>query len=248
MNTSSDKTIIITGSSSGIGRGLALDLAKLGFNIVVNYRKSRDDADALKTESESISGRCRVIQADLTNYDDAVRLVSETIGFYSKIDILINSVGDYIKKPIDKFEIDEWDYMFASNLNSVFYMTRSVLPYMRKSGWGRIINFGISGIEKLIRDPEMTAYNAAKAGVLMLTEAFAQTEAKHGITVNMISPGIVDNRKYSDAYKDRIIKEIPAGKIGTPQDVSNVIKFLISNEAGYINGANINVSGGFYIV
>ncbi|MFC1724895.1 SDR family NAD(P)-dependent oxidoreductase [candidate division KSB1 bacterium] len=247
MNKNSNRTIIITGSSSGIGRSLALNFAKPGYNVVINFRKSTEDAASLKKEIESAAGNCKIIQADLTRFDEAERLVKETINHYGKIDVLINGVGDYIKKSIDNFEIDEWEYMIGSNLNSVFYMIKSALPHLRENGWGRIINFGISGIEKLIRDPEMTAYNAAKAGVLMLTEAFAQTEAKYGITVNMISPGIIDNRKYSDTYKDRIIKEIPAGKIGTPDDVLNVIKFLISGEADYINGANINVSGGFFI-
>lgn len=248
MGDRKEKTVLITGSSSGIGKVLAIEFAGYGYNVIVNFRKNTEDAIKVKKELESIQGNSKIIQADVTKYEDSQRLVQEAGNYFGGIDILINGVGDYIKKRIDKFEIDEWKYMADSNLNSVLYMTRLVTPYMRAKHWGRIINFGISGVEKLNRDPEMTAYNISKTGVLMLTEAFAQTEGKFGITVNMISPGIVDNQKYSDKFKSEIIKSIPAGTIGQPQDIFNIIKFIVSEEAHYINGANINVSGGYYII
>ena len=248
MENRRKKTVLVTGGSSGIGRVLVTEFARSGYNVIVNFRRNTEDAVQVRKELESIAANSKILQADVSKYEGAERLIKEAANYFDGIDILINGVGDYIKKSVDQFEIDEWRYIADSNLNSVFYMTKLAIPYMRENNWGRIINFGISGVEKLNRNPEMTAYNIAKTGVLMLTEAFAQTEGKYGITINMVSPGIVDNQKYSVKFKEEIIKSIPAGIIGQPLDVFNLIKFLVSDEAHYINGANISVSGGYFII
>jgi len=243
----SKRTILITGSTGGIGKELALKFAKEGYNIIINYRKEPKKAKELKEKIESYGGIAESVKADITKLKEIEYLINETIRLYGRLDILINTVGDYIYKSIEELEYSEWNYLIDSNLNSVYYIIRHTIPYMRKKRWGRIINFGISGIEKLDNNPFRVAYNITKAGVFMLTQAFSQTEGRFGITVNMISPGIVDNDKYSDKYISEISKKIPAGRIGKPADVFGVTKFLISEEANYINGANISVSGGFII-
>ena len=239
------RVAVVTGSAAGLGRGIALALAECGAEVVINYRRS--ESAARDTVRLIRSRKCRAVsvQADVSNWTEVRALFSDLSKKYGKIDILINNVGELIKKPLSHTTVDEWHSMMSSNLNSTFFCCKAVLPLMYQSGYGRIINIALAGAERVRAYKMVTAYAIAKTGVLILTKSLAVEHAASGITVNAISPGLMDNGKLVDEERTEQSRMVPAKKLGSPDDIAAAIRFLVSEKAAYITGTNIVVSGGW---
>ncbi len=240
-----DRVALITGGARGIGRAVGIDLAKQGWAVAFCYRTSVDDALRTKAAIESQGAAALAIQADVSEVTAAERLVAEVSDAWGRIDALINCAGPYHRVNILEETPEGWRSMFANNLDAVFYVSRAAIPGMIERKWGRIVNFGIATAERLAAQPGLTAHYIAKAGVLVLTRTLARTLAPHGITVNAISPGYIDSGGTPVEELQALVKRIPAGYVGDPEDAANVVRFLLSEDARYVNGANITVSGGW---
>jgi NAD(P)-dependent dehydrogenase (short-subunit alcohol dehydrogenase family) len=231
---------LITGAAKGLGAALAKRLTQNGFAVALHYRRSENEATALVKNITANGGTVAAFQADLAVETEAQQLVSEVLIKFRKIDLLINNSGVYHEKNLQTLTTAEWFEGINSTATAAFFTTRAVLPHLRKSANGRIINIGDSSCERIGARDLALSYHIGKTGTLMLTKSFAQEEARNGITVNMISPGYLEN---SLALPDP--SKIPAGRFGTPDDVWNAIQFLLKPESNYLTGANLIISGGW---
>lgn len=237
------KVAIVTGSSRGLGRAIAVGLASYGADVVVNYRREEGVA-AKVVEQIKLQGQQSIaVQADITDPEMASTLVTATLQQFGRVDILVNNVGDFFFKPLAVMSGEEWRYVLDSNLSSVYYMCKSVLPEMRRRGQGQIVNIGLSPTYMVRGAPNISAYAIAKTGVLILTRSLAVEEAPHGIRINCVSPGLIDNGYLPPEQKEWMQKRVPMGRLGTSEDVAEAVSFLVSDKAAYISGANLAVGG-----
>jgi len=230
---------LVTGSATGIGRGIALALAREGFDVAVHYRRSAAEAEATRAEIEALGVRAVTLHADMTDRDAAAALVQATHEQLGSLAVLVNNVGNYVYRPLDELSFEEWDDVFATNLHATFATCRAATPIMRAAGGGRIVNIGYAGAENLVARPNMTAYAIAKTGVVLLTKAIARAEASNGITANVVAPGVIEN----SATKP--LGEIPAGREGRIEEVAAAVRYFVSPEAGYVTGQVLEVAGGW---
>jgi 3-oxoacyl-[acyl-carrier protein] reductase len=238
MNTS-DQIALVTGSTRGIGRDIALSLADTASGVAVHFNKNSKAAEEVVAEIKKKGKKSKAFRADLTCEKEALNLIEEVEKYFGKVDILVNNFGPILVKPWEEVTSEEWKEIFQGNLLSALFCLKSALPGMRKRGWGRIINLGYSRVEQLTAFPTIAPYAVAKAGLLILTRTIAAAEASSGITVNMVSPGLVEGGvlpKHND---------VPSGRLGKFTDVSQAVVFLSSLEAGYITGNNLVVAGGW---
>ena len=230
------KTVLITGAAKNLGRSIALNLAKQGINVAIHYHTSKKEAQETLEQVKKYSHGI-LVKADLTNPKEVssmVRFIELQIG---NVDILINLVGNFIFKPITETTFDKFRDVIESNLYSAFLCCQKVLPKMVKKKWGRIINFGCVAADSLTIRKNTTPYYIAKTGVIMLTKVLAYEYAKYGITVNSISPGILTTS---------IAKpQTPTGRFAKFEDIVQAVNFLLEEKSNYINGANIEVAGGW---
>ena len=233
------KTALVTGAARGIGRGIALGLAEAGYDIVIHCRNSRDDAEQVRLEAQAFGVKAFVSQADVSDSNQARDLVLESAKSLGSLGVLVNNVGNYSKGPLTEFPLEDWHEMFNSNLHSSYYTCRAAIPIMRAQRYGRIINLGFAGATNLISRPNQTAYVIAKTGVTLLTKAIATSEAAHGITANVIAPGVIENSISQPVH------EIPAGRLGDVSEVSSAVLYFLSEHSQYITGQTLEVSGGW---
>lgn len=241
------RVALITGGARGIGRAIALHLAEAGWSIAVCYRTSDRQAQETVAAIEKKGEHGLAIEADVSDPEAALRLVRQVETTWNRIDALINCAGPYHRVPLLDETLEGWHAMFNNNLHPVFYLSRLVAPAMVARKWGRIITFGMANADQLVAQPQLTAHYIAKAGVLILTRTLARILAPHGITVNAISPGFVDSGSAPPEELKAMEKKIPAGYVGSLSDAVGVAAFLLSDEARYVNGANIHVSGAWGI-
>ncbi|HSC35061.1 MAG TPA: SDR family oxidoreductase [Thermodesulfobacteriota bacterium] len=240
-----ERVALITGGAKGIGREIALALADRGWSVAVCYRKSKKEATETVKDIESRGGRGIHYKSDVSNPASAVDLVRKVEAEFGRIDALINCAGPYHRINLLKESVEGWHEMFDNNLHPVFYLSRTVAEGMKSRGWGRIINFGMANADKMSAQTEITAHYIAKAGVLILTRSLARLLASHGITVNAISPGFINSGSAPMEELENMVKTIPAGYIGSTKDAVDAALFLLSDEARYVNGTNIHLSGGW---
>jgi len=240
-----DKVVLVTGSSRGLGQRIALSLAEEGAHVIINYLNSKDSALKTAQKIQQDGRKAIALQADVCHWDQALELIRRSIKEMGKIDILINNVGDFLLRPLAQISIDEWHHVMDSNLHSTFYCSKAVLPFMRQSGYGRIINIAVANADSIHSFKEAAAYGIAKTGVLILTRCLAVEEAANGITVNALSPGLMDNGSLSEEQLARQKSLVPMKKTGVARDLLSAIRFLTSDEAAYITGTNIIISGGW---
>ncbi len=243
----SERVALITGGARGIGRGVALDLAKEGWSIAICYRTSQRDAEEVKHTIDGLGAKALAIQCDVSKPDEATRLVQEVEQTFGKIDALINGAGPYHRVPLMEETPEGWSEMFTNNLDPVFFLAKAVAPGMQARKYGRIIAFGMANADKMEAQPNITGHYIAKAGVLILTRTLAKLFAPHGITVNAISPGFVDSGSAPPEELAGMAKKIPAGYIGGVQDAVQAVRYFLSDDARYVTGANLHVSGGWGI-
>jgi len=247
MGENGSKVALITGGAKGIGRAIGLDLAASGWRVAFCYRSSEREAKDTATLLRQSGGQVLAERCDVSIPEDAMSFAKKVEIEFGAVDCLINGAGPYHRVNIWEETADGWREMFANNLDSVFYMTSAIAPGMKARKWGRIINFSMTNADQMIAQPELTAHYIAKAGVLILTRTFAKTLAPYGVTANAISPGFINSGSASNSELEGMVKKIPAGYIGEVIDVVSAVRFLLSDEARYVNGTNIHLSGGWGI-
>jgi 3-oxoacyl-[acyl-carrier protein] reductase len=244
------KNALITGGARGIGKRTAIGLAENGINLVINYRNSEDDAHNLADFlSEKYGTKNTTVYGDITRLSDCEKIVRHAQDFAGNIDILIHNAGPYIheRKKMTDYTVEEFNYIINGNLNSVFYLTKHFIPFMREQKWGRIITIGFDRVESAPGWMFRSAFAAAKTGLASLTKSIALEEASYGITANMVCPGdIMGEWKESDinVATTATDRESPIGRPGTGEDISRVISFLVQEESSFITGSIIHVTGG----
>lgn len=238
---------LITGGAKGIGRGIALDLASRQWKIAICYRTSEAAAQKAAQEITAQGGQALAIRCDVSDPVAAKNMVTQVENKWGRIDVLINGAGPYHRVNLFDETIDGWNEMFDGNLHPIFYLAQAVAPGMKARKAGHIINFSMANADQMEAQPDVTAHYIAKVGVLILTRTLAKLLAPHGITVNAISPGFIDSGSAPPQELAAMTKRIPAGYIGTVDDTVAAVRFLLSEEARYVNGANIQISGGWGI-
>ncbi|KYH28737.1 3-oxoacyl-[acyl-carrier-protein] reductase FabG [Clostridium thermopalmarium DSM 5974] len=242
------KNAIITGASRGIGRAIALRLAELGANVVLNYRSDLNSVEEVVKQVEEKGVKALAVKGDVSSFDDAKRIVDETIENFGSIDILVNNAGITKDTLLMRMKEEEFDRVINVNLKGVFNCTKHVVPVMLKQRSGRIIN--ISSVVGLSGNAGQANYAAAKAGIIGFTKSIAKEIGSRGITVNAIAPGYIETdmtEVLSDKVKEQIKANIPLKRLGTPKDIANVVAFLSSEDASYITGQVLSVDGGMHI-
>lgn len=242
------KVVLVTGSGRGLGASLVRAAAEQRARVVINCREDQKGAEALAQEIQKGGGEAMVCRADVSTYSEASALVDETIRAFGRLDILVNTVGRFSWKPLADVEPAEWRASMASNLDSVYYMSRLALPHMRQHHWGRIVTLGAVGAERTLGQPMVSAYAAAKAGVVAFSKALALEEARHGITVNVVAPGLsTDGESEGNDLPGKLRDRVPVGRSGTPEDVVRAVLFFTSPAADFVTGQVLAVAGGWML-
>ncbi|MET3698018.1 3-oxoacyl-[acyl-carrier-protein] reductase [Bacillus oleivorans] len=239
------KAALVTGASRGIGRAIAIELAKEGANVAVNFAGSEAKAHAVVDEIKALGVQAFAIQGDVANTEDVQRIITETMNQFGTIDILVNNAGITRDNLLMRMKEEEWDSVINTNLKGVFLCTKAVTRPMMKQRSGRIIN--ISSIVGVSGNPGQANYVAAKAGVIGLTKTAAKELASRGITVNAVAPGFITTdmtEELSDELKAEMLKQIPLGKLGNPEDIAKTVLFLASDDSAYMTGQTLHVDGG----
>ena len=249
------KTAVITGSNSGIGLGVARELARAGADVVLNSFTDRDEDHALAADiGKEFGVTARYLKADMSKGDECRQLIAEA----GKCDILVNNAGIQHVAPIDQFPVEKWDAIIAINMNSAFHTSAAALPVMREAGWGRIVN--IASAHGLTASPFKSAYIAAKHGVVGMTKTVALETAQEPITCNAICPGYVltplveaqipDTMKEYNMSREDVVKNVmltrqPSKEFATVEQLGGTTVFLCSDAASQITGTTISVDGGW---
>jgi 3-oxoacyl-[acyl-carrier protein] reductase len=238
---------LVTGSSGGIGRVIALTLARAGADVAVNYHTHREAGEAVAREAEALGVRSAAFGADGANRAEVRAMVAAVQQRLGRIDVLVNNVGEFAYKPTFRHTDDEFERIMAGTAGSVFYATMAVLPAMRRRRWGRVISIGASGAQHALGSRNEGPHLAGKAAVVSLSRTLALEEGRRGITFNVVCPGIVNDRRLSRADAERMHDpESPVGRPGTSEDIADAVRFLARPTSSFINGAVLEVTGGWY--
>ncbi|HOM17939.1 MAG TPA: glucose 1-dehydrogenase [Thermoguttaceae bacterium] len=241
------KTALVTGAGRGIGAAIALDLARAGADVVINYSRSQAQAAEVQKAIQSLGQRAMTVQADVSQKTQIDRMFDQIEGAWGPVDILVNNAGIEFRKPVREITEELYDQVMDTNLKGAFFCAQRALEGMKQKGWGRVIN--ISSVHEITPTGFCCVYSMSKGGMRLMMRELALEYSRFGITVNNVAPGAIRtdiNREVlSDpAYEAKVISKIPAGFIGMPEDVSKMVVFLASDEARYITGAVILIDGG----
>lgn len=239
------KVAFITGATRGIGRAIALELAKEGYNIALNYRTENEALETLKKEISELGVECYPVQGDVSKAEDSERMTKEIIEHFEQIDVLVNNAGITKDKLIQRMKEEEFTDVINVNLVGTFNITKNVIKYMTKKRYGKIIN--ISSVVGISGNAGQSNYAASKAGIIGFTKSIAKELASRNITANAVAPGFIKTdmtNVLKDEIKEAIETTIPLKRLGTAEDVAKVVKFLASDDSNYITGQVINVDGG----
>jgi 3-oxoacyl-[acyl-carrier protein] reductase len=239
---------IITGGTRGIGLAIAHRLAKDGYDLVLSYRGDEEVAAAAKQEIEPYGHRLLVVASDVSQPDDAGTLIETTINEFGKLDALINNAGITRDTLIMRMSEDDWDAVLSTNLKGAFLCSKAAIRPMLRQRSGRIVN--LTSVVGLVGNAGQANYAAAKAGLIGLTKSTAKEVGSRGITVNAVAPGFIDTRLTEvlpQEMKDTLLKNIPLGRLGSPDDVSGAVAFLLSPDASYITGHVLTIDGGLFM-
>jgi NAD(P)-dependent dehydrogenase (short-subunit alcohol dehydrogenase family) len=243
-----ERIALVTGASRGIGTATAVRLAQEGCAVAVNYRGSRAEAEAVVRKIESLRRRAVALQADVGDPEEARQLVERAAAELGGLNILINNAGYSQHVDIEELKLEDWEQMVRVGLTAAFVCAQAAIPYMKRAGWGRIVN--IASLRAMTGSGHGAHYAAAKAGIIGLTKSLALELAKYNITVNALSPGYTRTemtRASLEKHGREIAAKIPLGRPAEPEEIAAVVAFLASDEASYITGETINVNGGIYM-
>jgi 3-oxoacyl-[acyl-carrier protein] reductase len=231
-----NRVALVTGAAKGMGRAIALALSRRVSGVAVHYRGSTEEAGETVAEIERQGKRAASFGADLTDEGRAADLVRKVEKAFGRLDVLVNNIGPFLVKPWQELTGGDWDVMFRGVLESAHFCMKAALPGMRSRGWGRVINIGYSRAEQLGSFPTIVPYAIAKTGLLILTRTAAVSEVANGVTVNMVSPGLMEGGVLPPG-------KVPPAAIGKFADVAEAVAFLASDEAAAVTGANLIVAG-----
>lgn len=239
------KNALVTGASRGIGRAIAVELAKNGANIAISYVNNKDKADEVVNEIKGYGVKAIAVKADVSKEEEVlnmVKIVKESIG---SIDILVNNAGINRDNLLMRMSTEDWDKVIDTNLKGTYLCSKALIRDMIKKKSGKIIN--ITSVAGVAGNFGQTNYSASKAGVIGFTKSLAKEVASRGINVNAIAPGLIETDMtlaLKEDIRDSLVKNIPMGRLGTVQDIANIVIFLASEKSNYITGQVINVDGG----
>ena len=239
------KVVFITGGTRGIGKQIALVLAKEGYDIAVNYRTENEDLVNTKNEIEKLNVKCFAVQGDVSDFDSTEKMIKDIIENFGQIDVLVNNAGITKDMLLMRMKKEDFEAVIDVNLVGTFNVTKNTIPYMMKQKSGRIIN--LSSVVGISGNAGQTNYSASKAGIIGFTKSLAKEVGSRNILVNAVAPGFIQTQMtevLKDEVKEEISKNIPLKRLGSVEDVANVVKFLASEDSSYITGQVINVDGG----
>lgn len=237
-----DRRALVTGAARRTGRALAIALAKAGAQVAVHYRHSEEDARNTVEEIRGLGRDTVAVQADLSDAEQAERAVEQACSTLGGLDILVNNAATIVWKDLQESTLEDWHTSIDGTLNATYHTCRAALPRMRGKGYGRIVNLLDASADALGPAVHATAYKIGKTGSLVLTRTLAVTEAEHGITVNALSPGTLE-----DSERKPPLARIPAGRYGRYEDLTAALLFLCSAQADYVTGNHLKISGGYLI-
>ena len=242
-----NKIAVVTGAAQGIGKVIAMHLVQKGASLVlcdINLEMAKEAA----REIEEAGGKCLALKSDVSNMQDAEKIIKDAVEHFGSLDILVNNAGITRDNVLIRMKEEQWDQVMAVNLKGTFNVTKAAIKVMMRKKSGKIVN--IASITGLMGNAGQANYSASKAGVIGFTKSIAREYADRGITVNAVAPGFIETAM-TDAIPERereeLIRQIPVKKLGTPEDVANAVYFLVSEEASYITGQVIGVNGGLYM-
>ncbi len=239
-----NRVALVTGSSRGIGKEIALALGRAGLRVAVAFRTNKLGAQKVLSDLRAVGAEGVALATDVTDPARVKELIDAVAKQFGRLDVLVNNVGNFEWKPVAESTVEAWSAIITSNLLSVFYTTKFALPMMRRQHWGRIINLGAVGAERAFGQAKISAYSAAKAAVVAFTRSVALEEAGNGITANVVNPPVIDEKELSLEEAQRLTDvRFPVGRPATGRDVSEAVKFFVSEEASFITGQVLNVSG-----
>ncbi len=244
MSNLNGKVALVTGGTGGIGAAICMKLAESGAKVATNYR-NKEKAEAWQAEAKSKGFDIVIYQVDVTDYDGCVAMMKQIEADLGPVDILVNNAGITKDTTLRKMTRDKWDAVMDINLNGMYNVTQPLIEGMTSRGWGRIIN--ISSINGQKGQMGQTNYSATKAGMHGFTMSLAQEVARKGVTVNTVSPGYIATdmvMAVPEEIREKIIAQIPAGRLGTPEEIAELVNFLASDAAGFTTGANYAMNGG----
>jgi acetoacetyl-CoA reductase len=240
--------VVITGAARGIGRAIAEELGQGGAKVVVNYVHSKGSAEELVAQlHQSGSPESIAIQADVSDPEQATRLIEETVKQFGRIDVLVNNAGINIDRTMKNLTPEDWNKVIQNDLSGSFYTVKAALPYFIQQKGGKIIN--ISSMNALVASFGQANYSAAKAGVIGFTKTAALELARYNVTVNVICPGWIGTDMWEsmpDKVKDGVLARIPLGRVGAPHEIARGVRYLIV-DGDYITGATLNINGGAFM-
>jgi len=242
------RAALVTGGSRRIGKGIALALARGGADVAITFRTREADARRVVGGIEAMGRRGVAIRADLTRPADCRRAVSTSARTLGRLDILVNNVGGWTQASVERMDLRAWREVLDSNLTATFLCSKAALPHMRRNRWGRIVNLGAAGAYRAHGSAKLSAFYAAKAGIVAFSKSLAREVGRDGITVNVVSPGVVEDPDLPvSAARRRKDSETAVGRPGTSDDLAAAVLFLVSEEASFVTGDVIGVTGGWLL-
>lgn len=243
-----NKTAVVTGASRGIGRAIAIKLAAEGANIILNYRSSIKSVEEVMAEINALGGKAVAVQGDVSSFAEAEKIIKAAIENFGSLDILVNNAGITKDGLLMRMKEEDFDSVIETNLKGTFNCIRHATPIMMKQRSGRIVN--MSSVVGVAGNAGQVNYSASKAGVIGITKSAAKELASRGITVNAVAPGFIQTDMtdvLSDKVKEDILSGIPLKRLGRPEEIADLVSFLVSDSGSYITGQVININGGMFI-
>lgn len=238
------KTAIITGGAKGIGSAIASRLADDAYSLHIAYNNSVDEFTKLTDELASKNITLSSTRGNIADSKTTSKIVSDCLSNHDRIDAVILNAGQFTMRNINNISPDEWRELIDTNLSSSIFILKHAIEHLRKTK-GNIIFIGTGSIANQIPAPDYPLYEASKAGLHVLMTSLSVSEAKHGVRVNMVSPGMIDTGGYSDNLIEEYSNQVPLKRLGKPEDIANAVSFLLSDKASYITGTNLDVTGGW---